>query len=108
MPRHWIDVRSRISIAEATIKDNETKLAAAKRTDKDHLTTERDQLNAALEKWTTAVAARDDALKQTGDQVQKLTADRNDAVQKYNDLANKYNAAGEQRESGQINGYQLF
>jgi hypothetical protein len=39
-----------------------------------------------------AVAARDAALKQAGDQIRRLSSERNDAVQKFNDLAGKYNA----------------
>jgi septal ring factor EnvC (AmiA/AmiB activator) len=71
------DSRQRLSIAESALKDAKAILAA--------ITIERDQLKANLQKWATAVAVRDDAIR-------KLSAERNDAIQKFNDLANKYNA----------------
>jgi septal ring factor EnvC (AmiA/AmiB activator) len=71
------DSRQRLSISESALKDAEVKLAVA--------AAERDQLKANLAKWTAALAARDDAIR-------KLSAERNDAIQKFNDLANKYNA----------------
>jgi len=78
------DLRQRLDISESSLKDATAKVAS--------LTDENTQLKSALDKWTAAVAQRDDALKQAGDQIQKLAADRNDTVQKYSDLVNKYNA----------------
>jgi chromosome segregation ATPase len=77
------DLRQRLAVSEDALKDAKDKLTAA--------TAERDQLKAAVDKWTAAVATRDDALKQANAQVQKLSADRDDAVKKFNDLADKYN-----------------
>jgi septal ring factor EnvC (AmiA/AmiB activator) len=71
------DSRERLSIAESALKDAKATLAAT--------TIEQDQLKANLQKWTAAIAARDDAIR-------KLSSERNDAIQKFNDLANKYNA----------------
>jgi hypothetical protein len=45
-----------------------------------------------LKKWIQAVADRDAALKQAGAVIQKIALERNDAIQKFNDLAAKYNA----------------
>jgi len=77
------DLRQRLAVSEDALKDAKDKLTAA--------TAERDQLKAAVDKWTAAVATRDDAIKQADAQIQKLTADRDDAVKKFNDLADKYN-----------------
>lgn len=85
------DFRHRLELSEAALKEAEDKytVLAAER---DQLVKERDQLKAALDQWTAAVAQRDAALKQAGDQITKLIADRNDAIAKFNDLANRYNA----------------
>ena len=72
------DFRKRLELAESALKEVEDKLSV--------ITTERDQLKAALDKWIAAVAQRDE-------QLQKLATERNDAVAKFNDLANKNNAA---------------
>jgi septal ring factor EnvC (AmiA/AmiB activator) len=71
------DSRERLSISESALQETKAKLAA--------MTSERDQLKANLQKWTAAVAARDVAL-------QKLSTERNDAIQRFNDLVTKYNA----------------
>jgi chromosome segregation ATPase len=71
------DTRQRLSISESSLQETKTTLATT--------TFERDQLKANLQKWTAAVAARDAA-------IQKLSAERNDAVKKFNDLVTKYNA----------------
>jgi len=78
------DLRQRLSMSESELKD-----AVAAR---DRFAAEGRQLKTVLEKWMAAVAARDIALKQAGDQIQELSNERNDAVRKFNDLAGKYNA----------------
>lgn len=78
------DLRQRLSMSES-----ELKTAVAGR---DRFAAEGKQLKAALDRWIAAVAARDSALRQAGDQIHKLLNERNDAVQKFNDLAGKYNA----------------
>jgi chromosome segregation ATPase len=78
------DLRQRLSMSESELKD-----AVAER---DRFAAEGRQLKAALDKWMAAVAARDAALRQAGDQIQRLSNERNDAVRKFNDLAEKYNA----------------
>jgi chromosome segregation ATPase len=89
------DVRQRLSLAEADLKDAQDKLAASEQ-QRNGLVAQRDQLKSTLDKWESAIADRDRALKQAGDQIQTLTADRNQAVQKFNDLADKYNAVVKQ------------
>jgi len=92
------DVRQRLSLAEVDLKDAQDKLAASEQ-QCNGLIAQRDQLKATLDKWEAAIADRDRALKQAGDQIQTLTADRNQAVQKFNDLADKYNAVVKQLNS---------
>jgi chromosome segregation ATPase len=78
------DLRQRLSRSESELNSAVT--------ERDHFAAEDKQLKAALDKWMAAVAARDAALRQAGDQIQKLSNERNDAVRKFNDLAGKYNA----------------
>ena len=85
------DLRQRLTLSEAALKDAEDKFNALA-AERDKLVVERDQLKASLDKWTAAVAARDAALKQANEQLKSITDQRNDAVSKFNDLANKYNS----------------
>jgi septal ring factor EnvC (AmiA/AmiB activator) len=64
------DLRQRLSMSESELKK-----AVA----------EAGRLKTALDKWKAA-------LKQAGEQIQKLAGERNEAIQKFNDLADKYNA----------------
>ena len=92
------DFRTRLTLAEFQLKELDEKLRVMTRernrmaTEVETLAAQRDQLKASLAQWQAAVAERDTALKTAGDQIQKLTADRNEAVTKFNDLAGKYNA----------------
>ena len=70
------DLRQRLSMSESQLQK-----AVAEGT----------RLKAALDKWMAAVKLRDVALKQAGEQIQKLAGERNEAIQKFNDLADKYN-----------------
>jgi len=80
------ELRERLRISEAALREAETKLA--KMTDeRDQLVAERDglradqeQLKATLAKWVEAVKARDELVKQAGEQVHKLAEERNEAV----------------------------
>jgi septal ring factor EnvC (AmiA/AmiB activator) len=78
------DFRQRLELSEAAFKEVEQKLTT--------ITAERDQLKTDLDKWIAAVAQRDVALKQADNQIEKIIAERNDAISKFNDLANRYNA----------------
>jgi chromosome segregation ATPase len=75
------DLRGRLSLSESALADDEATIK---------------QLKAAMDKWIAAVAQRDLALKQAGGQMQKLAAERNEAILKFNDLAGKYNAVVKQ------------
>jgi len=70
------DLRQRLSMSESQLQK-----AVAEGT----------QLKATLSKWMAAVNQRDTALKQTGERIKKLAGERNEAIQKFNDLADKYN-----------------
>ena len=83
------DLRQRLSMSESDLKtavDERNRFAA-----------EDNVLKSALDQWMSAVKQRDAALKQYGDLIQKLAADRNDAIGKFNDLASKYNALLDQQ-----------
>ena len=79
------DLRQRLSMSESELK---TTLV-----ERDRFAAEAKILKTALDKWVAAVKQRDAALIQAGELIQKLSAERNDAIAKFNDLADKYNAA---------------
>lgn len=78
------DLRQRLVLAEDQLADTQQELALRN--------AEYEQLRSTLKKWIQAVADRDAALKQAGVVIQKIAQERNDAIQKFNDLAAKYNA----------------
>jgi chromosome segregation ATPase len=71
------DFRHRLSLSESQLTEGQDQVA---------------QLKGALDKWVAAVTARDNAIKQAGEQLQKLVGERNEAATKFNELAAKYNA----------------
>ena len=83
------EFRQRLSLAESQLKDLESKLNQTT-LERNQLADERDQLKSALSKWMTAVTERDAAIKKAGTQIQQLAAERNDAIQKLNDLITKF------------------
>lgn len=87
------DLRLRLSMSESELK---TTLA-----EHDHFAAEARQLKASLDQWIAAVKERDAALKKAGDLIQKLAVERNDAIARFNDLADKYNALVKQLPNGQ-------
>lgn len=84
------DLHGRLTKAEATIADDEKKLAIAS-AEKARLQSQVDQDQKIVPKWQAAMAERDQILKQQRDQLDKLASDRTDLVNKYNDLFAKYN-----------------
>jgi chromosome segregation ATPase len=103
------EFRSRLEIAESMLRKAQAQIAAdvaehnTMIAQRDQLIAERDALKKALAQWTAAAAARDQALKQAGREIQTLAAARNDAILKFNDLATKYNTLVQQattRSSG--------
>ena len=83
--------RDQLQTAAATLKETEKKLRVTQRVVA-QLTQERDQLKESIVRWSEAVAARDEQLKEAASQIQSLADDRNAAVSKFNDLAEKYNS----------------
>ncbi len=86
------DFRQRLEISESALSETQSKLATA--------AAQRDQLRASLNQWMEAVAQRDAALKLAGQEIQKLAQQRNDAIEKFNDLAAKYNAMVKEMGAG--------
>jgi SMC interacting uncharacterized protein involved in chromosome segregation len=87
------DLRQRLSLSESDLK---TTLA-----ERDRLAAETKALKAALDKWLAAVKERDAALQQAGDLVQKLADERDSAITKFNNLADRYNALVKQVQNAQ-------
>ena len=86
------DLHQRLSKSEGALNDVQTRLKTMT-AERDELAARQEELKGALIKWEAAVSGRDQALKQAGEQLQKLSADRNEAVNKFNDLVAKYNQA---------------
>lgn len=78
------DLRQRLALAESDLKDNGQKLDAANE--------RRDQLKSELDKSVAACTTRDQEIGQASDEIKKLAGERDDAIHKFNDLADKYNA----------------
>lgn len=83
--------REQLQSTARSLKETESRLRDAERANI-QLTAERDQLKENVAKWTDAVKERDEQLAQAREQIQTLAADRNRAVVKFNELAEKYNA----------------
>ena len=77
------DLRQRLATSESSLQ--------AVTAEKNRLASESRELKAALDKWMAAVKTRDAALQHANDLIQKLAVERNDAIAKFNDLADKYN-----------------
>jgi len=57
------------------------------------VTAERDQLKAALTNWVNAVAVRDERMKEANARIERLAAQLNTSIAKYNELVTNHNAA---------------
>jgi uncharacterized coiled-coil DUF342 family protein len=82
--------REQLGKTHESLRTAEAKVVTLER-DARQIAAERDQLKAAVEKWADAVATRDARLADLDGQLRKLVTDRNDAVKKYNELAEQYN-----------------
>lgn len=83
--------RDNVQRAAADLRSAESNLLVLRR-ESAQLAAERDQLKESVAGWAKAVKERDEQLARLGEQAQKLVADRNDAVAKFNELAEKHNA----------------
>lgn len=82
--------REQLASSDAALKDAQAKLSAMTG-ESGSIAAERDQLKANADAWKAAIADRDEKLKQANEQLLKLASERNEAVGKFNDLADKYN-----------------
>jgi chromosome segregation ATPase len=82
------DFRQRLELSETELADAFAKLTAMR--------VDRDRLKTELDKWVAAVAQRDQAIKQAIVAIQKLVAERDDLVKKYNALVTAENAGTKQ------------
>jgi methyl-accepting chemotaxis protein len=82
--------REQLSRVTNRLKETEGDLAAT-RLELAQLTQERDQLRISVSNWADAVAARDEQLEEAAGQLARFGADRNDAVTRFNELAEKHN-----------------
>lgn len=73
-----------IKDSEAKSRELEQKLAQAE--------SQREQLKESVTRWAEAVELRDGELLKARGQIEKLTSERNATVERYNDLAEKYNS----------------
>ena len=86
--------REHIQRATSDLKIAESNTVACRR-EAEILASERDQLRAGIDTWKQAVTERDQELSRAAAQIEKLAADRNDAVKKFNELAAKHNTVVE-------------
>jgi chromosome segregation ATPase len=59
----------------------------------EQLTLERGQLKAAITNWATAVAVRDERMKEANTRIEQLADELNASIRKYNELVANRNAA---------------
>jgi septal ring factor EnvC (AmiA/AmiB activator) len=91
------DFRQRLSLAESRLRQAETDLVKT-RQQRDQLVAERDELTKLRERLLAAVAQRDQVLKEQTDVLSKqvqsihtLEDQRNQSINKYNELVARYN-----------------
>jgi septal ring factor EnvC (AmiA/AmiB activator) len=77
------DLRQRLTMSESALQET--------REEKDRLAIENAQLKKSLQQWTQAVQQRDKVIAHANDLIQMLAKQRNEAVQKFNNLADAYN-----------------
>lgn len=82
--------REQLTGLHSKLKEAETRLRNTEG-DASRSSVERDQLKSSITNWVKAVSARDERLKELGVQLQKIADERNDAFQKFNEVAAKYN-----------------
>ncbi len=82
--------RTRLQDASTLAQETEAKLRPLEQEVR-QLTQERDQLRGSVTNWAAAVAARDERLREFAAQIEELAAARNDAIGKFNALAERHN-----------------
>lgn len=87
--------REQLTQTRQRLSETEANLAAARR-ELEHLGQERDQLRTSITNWAAAVAARDEQLETAASQLRQLGEDRNEAVSRFNALAERHRAVVEE------------
>lgn len=85
------DLRQHLTRLTAEVKETEGKLALSQR-DAAQCAAERDQLKESVRKWSEAVTARDERLRENQQQIRDLAANMSETTVKFNELATNYNA----------------
>lgn len=83
--------REQVTQTRRRLNETEANLVAARR-ELERLGQERDQLRTSITNWAAAVAARDEQLETAASQLRQLGADRNEAVSRFNELAEQHDA----------------
>lgn len=83
--------RTQLANNHATVQQIETKANEAARA-MAQVSGERDQLKANVTNWSTAVASRDEQLRELGERLHKTAEERNQLATKWNGLGEKHNA----------------
>lgn len=82
--------REHVKQASQSIRSAESNLVVV-RQEAAQLAAERDQLKESVTNWSNAVAERDDRLAKLSGQVQSLASERNEAIVKFNRVAEQQN-----------------
>lgn len=88
------DFRDRLLETTESLKSVEGELALERHTN-EGLVAEREQLRDSVRKWSAAVEARDERIRENQDQLLEIGERLNDTVTRYNELATNYNESVE-------------
>ena len=83
------DLRERLLQTNNQLKETAEKLGQTERR-LVQLEAEREQLKASITNWVQAVAVRDEQIQKGNTQLKELMADRNQVVEKFNELAERH------------------
>jgi uncharacterized coiled-coil DUF342 family protein len=85
------DFRRQLTKASVSAAENRAR-ADALENENSALISERDQLKTNVAKWAEAVTQRDKQIAAGNDAIKELTATRDKAISRFNDLAERHNA----------------
>lgn len=83
--------KDQLGRAQSELGDSRKKISELERTN-EQLLSDREQLKASITNWVSAVALRDERLKEANGRIQDLANQLNASIQKFNELATNYNA----------------
>jgi chromosome segregation ATPase len=84
--------KQRFTQAHSDVTETRASLRKLER-ENEQLLAERNQLRASVTNWASAVAERDERLKEITARAQELATKLNDSILRFNELATNYNAA---------------